>query len=75
MKNEKNYAGFLIIKIYQILKSSGGTKTLAKAFYFWGVPCCLLLNKRKIGNAVSVYLLQLFCDCGRTLNCASISYL
>ena len=38
MKNEKNYMGFLIIKIWQILKRFGGTKTLAKTSYFWGVP-------------------------------------
>ena len=37
MKNEKNYIGFLIIKIQQILKRFGGTKTLAKTSYFWGV--------------------------------------
>ena len=36
MKNEKNYMGFLIIKIQQILKRFGGTKTLAKTSYFWG---------------------------------------
>ena len=37
MKNEKYYAGFLIIKIWQILKRFGGTKTLAKTSYFWRV--------------------------------------
>ena len=37
MKNEKNYMGFLIIKILQILKRFGGTKNLTKTSYFWGV--------------------------------------
>ena len=37
MKNEKNYAGYFIIKIQQILKRFGRTKTLAKTSYFWGV--------------------------------------
>ena len=37
MKNGKNYMGFFIIKIQQILKYFGGTKTLAKTSYFWGV--------------------------------------
>ena len=37
MKNGKNYMSFLIIKIWQILKGFGGTKTLAKTSYFWGV--------------------------------------
>ena len=37
MKNEKNYIGFFITKTQQILKRFGGTKTLAKTSYFWGV--------------------------------------
>ena len=36
-KKRKNYMGFLIIKIQQILKRFGGTKALAKTFYFWEV--------------------------------------
>ena len=36
-EKRKNYAGFLILKIQQILKRFGGTKTLAKTSYFWGV--------------------------------------
>ena len=37
MKNEKNCMGFLINKIWQILKYFCGAKTLAKTSYFWGV--------------------------------------
>ena len=37
MKNEKIYAGFLIMKIQQILKCFGGAKTLAKISNLWGV--------------------------------------
>ena len=44
MKNEKNNAGFLIIKIQQILKRFGGTKTLAKTSHFWGVWLCYKLD-------------------------------
>ena len=46
MKNEKNYMGFLIIKIEQILKRFGGTKTLGKASYFWGVHYNALQKKK-----------------------------
>ena len=50
MKNEKNYAGFLNLKIQQILKRFGGTKTLAKTSYFWGVytqgPCTFTTKKK-----------------------------
>ena len=40
MKNEKNYMGFHILKIQQILKRYGGTKALAKSSYFWVVCAC-----------------------------------
>ena len=47
MKNEKNYTGFLIRKIQQILQRFHGTKTLSKTSYFLGVTS-VVANSAKI---------------------------
>ena len=43
MKNEKNYMGFLIHKIYQILKRFAGTFRWAQTSYFWRVKYYFLI--------------------------------
>ena len=37
MKNEKNYLGFLLHKIWQILKHFSRALSWAQTFYFWAV--------------------------------------
>ena len=52
MKNEKNYVGFLITKIWQILKRFSRALSWAQTSYFWRVCCtmglCTLTTPSKI---------------------------
>ena len=45
MKSEKNYLGFLIHKLYQILKSFAGTFWWAQTSYFWRVYTCTTIPR------------------------------
>ena len=45
MKNEKNYMGFLIAKIWQILKRFSRALSWAQTSYFWKVHCNIFVQK------------------------------
>ena len=50
MKNEKNYMGFLISKVWQILKHFGGAFRWAQTSYFWRVWCGIEPKVRSLPN-------------------------
>ena len=47
MKNEKNYMGFLIPKVWQILKPFAGAFHQAQTSYFWRVTCHFFPNQTR----------------------------
>ena len=51
MKNEKNYVGFLISKVWQILKRFAGTFYQAQTLKFWGVGRMVAVQTKHIGGA------------------------
>ena len=50
MKNGKNYVGFLINKIWQILKRFSGALSWAQTSYFWRVSGLLLRTIKCLSN-------------------------
>ena len=60
MKNEKNYVGFLITKIWQILKRFAGTFHWVQTSYFWRVINGMVINFGAIKYFLEFKLFSVF---------------
>ena len=68
MKNEKNYMGFLMSKLWQILKHLSGTFHRAKTLKLWGVNFVYYGIPPYAFIIIGIEM----CKCSRTHICSSI---